>query len=174
MGRDTRNSPEKGSAIVASVVFAVSVMALTASVISGGLALRQEAQAHDALRGAQQAAESGIHFVVAKMSRSEGPALLAAGRTEAVLRGTGRSASRYAEAATPLSGVASGGSGVTASSAACVARAHRNSPPTTLAQTTPCPNIIARIPTMSARMPIGSAAIPNRPNPSIASACTRP
>jgi hypothetical protein len=91
-----RSSPEKGSAMVASVVFAISVMALTASVISGGLALRQEAKAHDALRGAQQAAESGIHLVVAKMSGTEGPALLAAGRTEGVLRGSGRSAARYA------------------------------------------------------------------------------
>lgn len=87
--------PESGSALVPAVVFCMTVMALTASVIGAGLALQGETRAKSDVRNAQQAAESGIHYLVAKMSGPEGPALLVAGRTERVLRGSGPRALRY-------------------------------------------------------------------------------
>lgn len=86
---------QRGTALIPAVVFAMMVMAYAASIIGGSFALLQQERAHASTQEAQQAAESGVHYVVAKLSGAERRDLLAAGRVERVLRGSGRSAPRF-------------------------------------------------------------------------------
>lgn len=86
---------QRGSAIIPALVFAMMVMVYAASVIGGGFALVRQGRAHGSTQEAQQAAESGVHYVVAKLSGAEGRDLLAAGNVEKVLRGSGLSAARF-------------------------------------------------------------------------------
>lgn len=92
---------QRGTILVPVVVFAMTVMALTASIMTSGVAVQRQTRAHVATQEAQQAAESGIHAVVARLSGMERGALLASGRVEETLRGTGEAAARYAVSLQP-------------------------------------------------------------------------
>lgn len=86
---------QRGSAIIPALVFAMMVMVYIASVIGGGFALLRQGRAHGSTQVAQRAAESGVHYVAAKLSGAERRDLLAAGHVERVLRGSGTSAPRF-------------------------------------------------------------------------------
>lgn len=86
---------EHGIALVAALLFAMTVLALVTAIISSGLAVRHQSRYIFARQGAQRAAESGVHLCLARLNGSQGPAMLAAGGVEGVLRGTGPRAPRY-------------------------------------------------------------------------------
>ena len=96
-----RTRTERGTALVWSVVFSMVAMAFSASVLTSGVALQQESRAFVASAEAQQCAESGVHFCVARMSGPNRGALLAAGGSLGVLTGTGDRAARFEVAVLP-------------------------------------------------------------------------
>jgi hypothetical protein len=89
------SSSERGVALIAALLFAVTVMAFTASVLLSGRALQEHRRSLVAAQMAQDAAESGVHELVAALNSPLGGAIRAAGFAEGTLRGTTERAQRY-------------------------------------------------------------------------------
>jgi len=86
---------ERGVAIVVVLFFAMFAMAFTASALVSSLAVRNQSRYHMAAQRAHDAAESGVHQMVALMHTPAG-ALYRDGETlQQVIAGTGRSAISY-------------------------------------------------------------------------------
>lgn len=91
------NNPrtERGIALVAALLFALTLSAFVASIIGAGTAMHGQTRRLGATQMAQEAAESGVHYIVAKLGGTERAALLEAGRVQETLRGTGKRALRF-------------------------------------------------------------------------------
>ena len=79
---------ERGVALLAALLFAVTILALSSSVIISGVSLTNQKRRTVAAQRAQDAAESGVHHLLATLSGPEGAAVRAAGRLAADLQGT--------------------------------------------------------------------------------------
>jgi hypothetical protein len=90
-----RRKTENGIALIAALLFAMTVLALVTAVLSSGLAVRDQSRYIFARQGAQRAAESGVHLCLARLNGDQAAAVLAAGHLEGVVRGTGPRAPRY-------------------------------------------------------------------------------
>jgi hypothetical protein len=95
MTEDDRQFGERGSALIPAVVFAIIVAAYVASILLSGVAWQEQTRSDAAMQQAQQAAESGVHFLVAKLSGPDRRTLLADGYLAGTLRGRGPRAVRY-------------------------------------------------------------------------------
>ncbi|MGQ0613654.1 MAG: type IV pilus modification PilV family protein [Planctomycetaceae bacterium] len=90
------SSRERGVALVASLLFAITILSFSASVILSGFGLDRQRRSIVAAHMAQDAAESGVNLVVARISGPEGAVLRAGGATiNGNLRGTTERAQRY-------------------------------------------------------------------------------
>ncbi len=95
---NTQQAPsrERGVALVAALLFATTILAFSASVIMSGFALERQRRSTSAVHMAQDAAESGVNLVVARIAGPEGALLRGGGATlDGSLRGTTGRAQRY-------------------------------------------------------------------------------
>jgi len=96
MARDIDSPREKGVALVASLLFATTVLAFSTSVILSGYAVERQRRSLAATQMAQDAAESGVNQVVARITGPGGAVLRAGGATvSGNVRGTTVRAQRY-------------------------------------------------------------------------------
>jgi hypothetical protein len=95
------DSREAGTALVAALLFAIAILALTASVLVSNEALVRQDRYFTAAQQAHATAESGVHFVVGRLE-SDLRHLLTQGATfEDTLRGAGGAASRFLASVVP-------------------------------------------------------------------------
>ncbi|MEM8885664.1 MAG: hypothetical protein AAGD14_16485 [Planctomycetota bacterium] len=82
-------SPQRGMAMVAVVLFSLTLLALAGSMLTSAVAVDSHGRTLNAARRAEMAAESGVHMVLARfaMSDSEKDAMLAAGVVTGTLAG---------------------------------------------------------------------------------------
>jgi hypothetical protein len=73
----------------------MTIMAFTASILTSGMAVKHRTRSYAASLEAANAAESGVHLLAARLSGPGRAELLAAGRHEGVLRGSGVGAPRF-------------------------------------------------------------------------------
>jgi len=93
--RRTRTSSERGVALVAVIFFALVAMAYTGSALTSVVAVRKQARYQIASQRAHEAAESGVHRVLAMLSEVEHVDLRDGGEVEGVLQGSGKGAIRF-------------------------------------------------------------------------------
>lgn len=98
------HGPERGAALVAALFFAMVMMAFSASVMLAGKAAQDQGRYLGASHMAQDAAESGVHELVALLGSPAGRTVRAAGVLEGVLRGEGARAQRFAIRMSPAGG----------------------------------------------------------------------
>ncbi|MGH7162546.1 MAG: hypothetical protein ACREID_03600, partial [Planctomycetota bacterium] len=89
--------------LMAVLLFALSVMALSVSVIASGMAVNNQKRYLVAAQVAQEASESGVNRLFAGLQSPQRPVILAAGGLDEVLRGTPSTqrAVRYSVRVTP-------------------------------------------------------------------------
>lgn len=95
------SASERGVALVAAVLFAMVVMAYATSLLFAGRAMQEHRRYYGATHMAQDAAESGVHELVALLSSPAGKSVRAAGFLEGTLRGDTARAQRYEIRMTP-------------------------------------------------------------------------
>ena len=88
-------TPERGVALLSALLFATTILAWTAAVLTSGVAAQQHQRYLGAASQAQDAAESGVNLLIAHLTGPESAALLASGKLAGNLRGTGDRAQRF-------------------------------------------------------------------------------
>ena len=87
--------PERGTALIAALLFATTVLAWTAAVLTSGVAAQQHQRYLGAAQQAHDAAESGINLLIAHLNGPESATLLATGKLAGSVRGTGDRSQRF-------------------------------------------------------------------------------
>jgi hypothetical protein len=96
-----RRETERGSALIASLLFVVVVLGLVSAILSSGIAVQRQTRYMVARQGAQEAAESGVHLALAKLGGPQAGVVLGGGLLEGVIRGSGERAPSYYVTLTP-------------------------------------------------------------------------
>jgi hypothetical protein len=89
------HNQERGYLLVAALLFSMTLAAFVTSLLSSGVAMRRQARYQTASQMAHYAAESGVHYAVAKLSGIERATFLAAGGHQGILQGSGERAPHY-------------------------------------------------------------------------------
>jgi hypothetical protein len=87
MNHAPSSRPERGSALVPALLFAITVMAFAMSVVTSGLAVNHQRRSLVGAQRAQDAAESGIHHLLGALAGPGRFRVLADRRLEGVLEG---------------------------------------------------------------------------------------